>query len=443
MKELQRAVKETKKYSLSFGQKITDKQLWERLISPKVFKYEDVKGQGNVNKQSEEWKKKIKIAKSFSKDYFKKNNNIQMVAITGSVAAENANKNEDIDFFIITKKNRLWEERLKTRCLVLINKIPHRKIHQDEKENELCFNLWMAEDNLEVPINKQNLKNAMDAIMMKVILNKSKTKERFFKENVWIKKFLATGYKERTEGSKIQDLGFKEKGGEKIVNFVLFVIQYMYMWLRSNKKNENINLKQAFFHNEEKENKRGINNLGKIFLLLLVLFFAGIILFISFSKATLERTLIEEKDGGLRVVEVFMENGFVYKLPYPGRVKGSPLYPFKQLRNWWWQKIVRSDENSIELSLILADKKLAEAIKLEKKNNKKLAFESSQEGINELKYSSQLLSKLRNETELEKKYLAKFRLSLEAYKIMSVKWDEDEQLRNKIYEIEKEINKEE
>ena len=59
MKELQRAVKETKKYSLSFGQKITDKQLWERLISPKVFKYKDVEGCGNVNKQSEEWKKKI------------------------------------------------------------------------------------------------------------------------------------------------------------------------------------------------------------------------------------------------------------------------------------------------------------------------------------------------------------------------------------------------
>ena len=439
MNELQKAIMETEKYSLRYGQKLTDKQLWERLISKNVFEYEQIKGLGEKKKQSGEWKEKMKIVKNFSKNYFETNNNIQMVAVTGSVAAEDASKDEDIDLLIITKKNQLWKERLRTRYLVLINKIPHRKIHRSEKENELCFNLWMAEDNLEIPVNKQNLKNAMDAIMMKVILNKDKTKEKFFEKNGWIKNFLATGYRQRRLATRNKRLEtrYRERGG--LTNHVLFVIQYVYMWLRSNKKIENINLKQAFFHNEGKDEKKGMSNLVKILLSAFVLLLAGAILFLSLSQATLERTLKDEENGDLRVVEVFMGNGYVYKLPYPGNVRSNPLYLFKRLRNWSWKKITQEKGKKIELSLILADKKLAESIKLDKMNKKELAFESSQDGINELKYSSQLLLSFRNESELEKKYSAKIRLSLEAYKIMSNKWDKNGQLKEKIYEIEKEI----
>lgn len=110
---------------------------------------------------------------------------IRMLAITGSVAANNAKKDDDIDLFIITEKNRLWLTRGFTWLMLKIfNKFANG--HNDNRK--FCCNLYLDESRLEWDKDKQNVYVAREIIGMHPIINRGDTYFRFFKENRWIHK---------------------------------------------------------------------------------------------------------------------------------------------------------------------------------------------------------------------------------------------------------------
>lgn len=255
MEEAKKAIERTKLYALKYGQKLNLEQLYLRLISPKVFTKKAVIDFGERILINKENIKKLNLAKKFTENTLNKFEGILMVGVTGSVAAESAKENEDIDLLIVTKANELWWWRLYLRIYVFWNKIPHRKFKQKEKANDFCFNLWLDENNLLIPKNKQNLKNATDLIMMKVILNKNDSYQKFLKANKWTKKYLATGYEERRKNKT--PLIPLDEGGQKfllinyikkIINSFLFGGQYGFMSLKGKKLR--VSLGQAFFHED-------------------------------------------------------------------------------------------------------------------------------------------------------------------------------------------------
>jgi len=244
-------IEKTIKYAQKYKAELNLEQLWFRLLSDKTYSKEEIKNKTfNLKLQTSknvENNKKIKLAKELVLKHLSKFNNILMVGLTGSVAAENAKKSEDIDLFIICKGNTLWLTRLLLRIYIRINKIPHRKWGQKEKPNDFCFNLWMDEDNLIVPKLKQNQKNAVDLIMMKKILNKNNVYEKFILENGWAEKYVANGYSQiKTSNFKHQNS--KTKTGIIMVclNYLAFLGQLLYIRLKGPVKF--INLNQAFFH---------------------------------------------------------------------------------------------------------------------------------------------------------------------------------------------------
>lgn len=254
---LEKAIKATKNYALSYGQKLNGQQLFERLISPQVFSKKEILDQfkkKSLNNQGEDsnWQEKMRRAQKLTQKHLSKMTGILMVGVTGSVAAEWAKKSNDIDLLIVTKSDQLWWWRLYLRIYVWWHQIPHRKFRKKETANEFCFNLWLSENNLKIPTDKENLKNATDLIMMKVILNKGKTYEKFLRENTWVKKFLATGYDFKIKSNPLKTQLERKKNNVwvKMVNLFLFTGQYIYMGLRSQKIVKNVNLAQAFFHDE-------------------------------------------------------------------------------------------------------------------------------------------------------------------------------------------------
>lgn len=254
MSTLLTAVKKTKIYARKYGQILSDNQLYLRLISPKEYDFEEIKDKGRQDSDNNGWHRKVEIAKEFTNKYLLGFLGIKMVGITGSVAAEAVKENEDIDLLIVTKKDELWWWRLYLRFYIWWNKIPHRKYKKKERANELCFNLWLDTANLEIPVEKRNLKNATDLILMKVILNKENTYKKFLEANVWARKYLATGYRERIKISREVDEKINSKNEEKnsfikkIINRILFWGQYLYMWSKVRKKLKYIKSGQAFFH---------------------------------------------------------------------------------------------------------------------------------------------------------------------------------------------------
>lgn len=255
---LKEDIAKTINYAKKYDYRLTVSELEQRLISQK--KYSNKKIEYFLEKNSEYkrqlklknedvWvKNKIEKTKKLANLIDKKFGEILFLGITGSVSANNAKKNDDIDLIIITKKNCLWITRLKLRWFVYKNKIAHRKLAQKEKRNQFCFNLWLDEKALKIPKNKQNLRNAVDLILMKPVINKNKTYEKFLTENNWAKKFVANGYERVKSLSSFSSSSSYMKGDFYgfILNFLVFVPQYL--WMRPKIKKEIINLHQAFFH---------------------------------------------------------------------------------------------------------------------------------------------------------------------------------------------------
>lgn len=251
-----KSIKETIKYSQKYNGQLTEKQLFERLMGDRVYKkkeidqiiklssYKVIKLEEKNNILEEKIKKAEELAKKISKNF----KDILFLGITGSVAAGYPKKNNDIDLIIITKINKLWLIRLKLRFFIMINKIPHRKFGKKEKTDEFCFNLWLDEKSLRLGKEKQNLKNAVDLILMKPLINRNKTYEKFVLVNDWAKKYVATGYNQKIFNFKFLILKkeIREALLERIINWLMFWLQFLYM--KKKIKNEKVGLHEAFFH---------------------------------------------------------------------------------------------------------------------------------------------------------------------------------------------------
>jgi hypothetical protein len=244
------SINRTVKYGQKYGCKLTEKQLFERLIGNKVYLREKISNFKFLisNEKNLYLKEKNKKAKDLARLIENKFKDILFLGITGSVAAEYPKKNDDIDLIIITKINNLWINRLKLRFFIMVNKIPHRKFGKKEKKDDFCFNLWLDESSLKLSRKKQNLRNAIDLILMKPLINRNKTYEKFLMANSWAKKWVATGYKSKISNFQflISKNDITEKIFDKIVNRLVFWPQYWYMEKRI--KNEKIGLHEAFFH---------------------------------------------------------------------------------------------------------------------------------------------------------------------------------------------------
>jgi hypothetical protein len=250
---LERAIKKTIEYAAKFKCQINKKEIEARLISKKVFSKKEIRKTLDQMKwvdKKNSWRLlKIKKAENLANKIEPKFGDILFLGISGSVASEHPKKNDDIDILLITRRNKLWITRLKLRWWIYKNKIPHRRYGQKEKTDQFCFNLWLDENSLKLPKNKQNLKNAVDLILLKPLINKQKTYENFLRENNWAEKYLATGYSEKKSEFKIfNDQKKKEKNNfkDRLINELVFWPQFLYM--KGKIRKETVGLHQAFFH---------------------------------------------------------------------------------------------------------------------------------------------------------------------------------------------------
>lgn len=250
--ELRQDIKKTIEYAKKFGATLNTSQLKKRLISKKIYDEDQIDaiaekmGIDQTSIKNNQTNIKIKKTKSLVK-LLSLNRNILFIGITGSVAFEQPNKEDDIDLMIITKVNKLWTTRLWLKLWVLSHNIPHRKYNQKEKGNEFCFNLWMNESSLLIPKNKQNLRNGLDLINVKKVLNRDQTWEKLIFENEWVKMELATpysflinknNYQPKKNILRTDKITFWERAA--------FLIQILI--IRSKRKNNLVDFNRAFFH---------------------------------------------------------------------------------------------------------------------------------------------------------------------------------------------------
>lgn len=146
------------------------------------------------------YQKGIKKAKLIAKFPY-----VRAVLISGSLSKGYMPEDGDVDYFIITKKDRLWIART---SLIL-----YKKIFLLNSRKYFCVNYFIDEDNLEIP--NKNLFTATEITTLLPVVNKN-VYTNFIAQNSWTKSYYPT-----TSFKKISTEEYKKSTFQKIVEPLL------------------------------------------------------------------------------------------------------------------------------------------------------------------------------------------------------------------------------
>jgi hypothetical protein len=146
-----------------------------------------------------EVQKKYRIAKSAAY-YLSYIPTIYFIGISGSVAVRNVGKADDIDFFIITKKNTLFMTRV---CILAVLEYLNVRRRRNEKNsaNKICVNLLIEETALSWPSEKHDLFTAHEIVQMKPLFERNNMYKKFLASNIWVKKYFPNAFGEQQNHS--------------------------------------------------------------------------------------------------------------------------------------------------------------------------------------------------------------------------------------------------
>lgn len=260
MSSLKTAIRKTLNYARFFSYDLTDSELHFWLVSDQEyplkairrFSHQSAEATPSRKKSRQISQKKILIAKKVAR-FLAHIPSIRLIAITGSLAMENAKPNHDIDLMIVTSPHTLWLTRPLVYLLLKtlnLRRHPNLKHSSKESSNKICDNLWLDSSALKLPKEKQNLYTAHEVLQIKPIFDRGHTYQQFINQNSWAKEHLANAYEAVTSSfTPSASRGKPSKGGWvglRLLNLLAFKLQHLYM--KSKITKEHITLHSAFFH---------------------------------------------------------------------------------------------------------------------------------------------------------------------------------------------------
>ncbi len=178
---------------------------------------------------------------------------IKLICVTGSLAMENSDPDDDIDLMIVTSPNRLWLARPLVVFLISLffkrrRPINNQQLTINNHSNEICLNLWLDENALAMPKPRQTSAIAHELAQMKPLINKNHTYEKMLFLNKWGNKFLANFWStiKQFNNLTINNQQSIANNFLNLLNSLLFRLQYAYM--KPKITTEEVTLHSAFFH---------------------------------------------------------------------------------------------------------------------------------------------------------------------------------------------------
>lgn len=122
---------------------------------------------------------------------------IQFIGVSGSVAMRSSKRNDDIDLFIIARKNTLWLTRL--LVLFFLELLGKRRGRRSGAISDLiCVNMLMDEKDLRFYSSRQNLYTAHEIVRMVPVFERGGVYAKFLDENSWVREYLPNAGERRT-----------------------------------------------------------------------------------------------------------------------------------------------------------------------------------------------------------------------------------------------------
>lgn len=130
---------------------------------------------------------------------------VRAIGLSGSVSKNFADENSDIDYFLITKANRLWIART---LLVIFRKNPFLK----NRDKYYCMNYFVDEEDL--VIKEKNIYTATELFTLLPLAGNASLK-RFFEKNSWSYSYFPN----RALPIVDEEINFKDPWFKKLTEF--------------------------------------------------------------------------------------------------------------------------------------------------------------------------------------------------------------------------------
>lgn len=121
---------------------------------------------------------------------------ILFVGVTGSLAMNNTDDHDDVDFCIITAKHTVWI----TRCITtLIVEVVARRRHPNtvEMKDTICLNMFLSEAALHMNAEHQDVYIAHELLQMVPLWERKGITKKLLRSNDWVKMRYRHAYEEK------------------------------------------------------------------------------------------------------------------------------------------------------------------------------------------------------------------------------------------------------
>lgn len=183
--------------------------------------------------------------------YLQSISTVQMVALTGSLAMNNAQTRDDIDLLIVTSPGTLWSTRFQVTVLLDALKLrrqPHHTIQQDK----ICLNLFLDKNALTVPLDKQDLYTAHEVIQAEPLFVRGNTYTKFLLDNRWVIEYLPNAWKARANQAQSMNTHNSTKFGDQLTRPLEPLAHKLQKFIMSyHHTTEHVTQTQAYFHPQD------------------------------------------------------------------------------------------------------------------------------------------------------------------------------------------------
>lgn len=114
---------------------------------------------------------------------------VLLIGLSGNLAMKNAQKNDDIDFFIICKKGTIWISRLLAILLLKLLRL-HRSYNNADIENKICLNMFIDQSALDFFSSNKNLYTAHEIVQLMPLFKRKNIYQHFLNANRWVIEYL-------------------------------------------------------------------------------------------------------------------------------------------------------------------------------------------------------------------------------------------------------------
>jgi hypothetical protein len=152
---------------------------------------------------------------------------VEGLAITGSVAVDNAKLHDDVDFMVVAAPRRLWLVR---PLLLLFSQFyGKRRTWRGEEQNSWCFNLWLEPASLRIALHHHSLYTAYEVGQVDWLIEKQSIRTLFFQTNTWSREYIPFFFDHRSRvgarflPTQIASLWLRHALARKVIGVIMFV----------------------------------------------------------------------------------------------------------------------------------------------------------------------------------------------------------------------------